>query len=78
VFDLIVGLTRLKRYTKIIMDLTVVLTSFELGQLYAILGPTGLGKLSPELRRKLKTAFEDRRLVTTPDPYHYATEETES
>jgi hypothetical protein len=66
-FALLVGIIKLKRYTSG-MELTVTLTSFELGQLYAALGVSGLNKLSPELRRKLKDAFKQ-------EPPQLATEE---
>jgi hypothetical protein len=42
----------------------VTFNEFELGQLYAVMGPTQLGKLSPELRKKLKGEFEQAQ---TPD-----------
>jgi hypothetical protein len=57
----------------------VTLDAFEIGQLYVLLGDKGLGKLSPELRKKLKDAFEDNRASGGPvshDKYYYnSTEE---
>jgi hypothetical protein len=35
----------------------VSFTKFELGQLYALLGPSQLSKLSPDLRQKLRGEF---------------------
>lgn len=40
------------------MQPEVKLTPFEAGQLYALLGPSGLQKLSPELRRKLRESAD--------------------
>lgn len=60
----------------------VILDAFEVGQLYVALDKN-IGKLSPELRKKLKDSFEKSRtqtvevrpVETAPDAYHYATEE---
>ena len=60
----------------------VILDAFEVGQLYVALGKD-IGKLSPELRRKLKVTWESSRAATkevrpvTPerDAYFYATDE---
>lgn len=58
----------------------VTLDAFELGQLYAVLGPQLIGKLSPEFRRKLKGAFEGERQSTpnerpASDAYYYAVDD---
>lgn len=51
-------------------------TDFELGQLYTILGPTGLAKLSPTLRKKIQGEFKAVEQVR-PKIYSLAADEPE-
>lgn len=51
----------------------VILSSYELGQLYVLIPYSSLSKLSPDLKRKLKEAFEQAERPDEPVPL--ATEE---
>lgn len=57
------------------MEPIITLTSFEAGQLYVLLSGSNMGKLSPELRAKLKDAFKGERKSNLPDAFEYATDE---